>query len=1063
MQTLEFCVLGPLQVRSGGRVVELGPDRRRTILAALVVDVGRVVAFDTLVERVWGEGTPNKPMASVHTYVSRLRTALRSSADQPPPLLTEPPGYRLAVEPESVDAVRFEMLLRRAEDCRRDGDARQARELVGQALQLWRGPAYLDVRAAFAEAEAARLGAARARAEELQVSLELDLGHDEAVLPRLTALVAAEPLREKLQGALMLSLYRTGDQAEALRRYGEVRALLADELGVDPSPELRELHARMLRQDPTLDRPPAPGPPRVAVSAPSLRALPMVGRQPELDRACRTIERAWTTGDTVTLAVVGEAGIGKSRLLEEVASWAAARSALVAWGRSWQHDGAPPLWPWIQIVESIAESLSDDVLTECLRDRAAAVRSLVPHLPGEAAPAAAEPGTSIAQSQVRQFAAVTAFFENVGARRPLLLVVEDLHWADPASRQLAEFLTANTRSGSVALMLSVRSPVDDAGAAGSDLLGALARGDRCERVALSGLTADDVRAYVHDRTEARLDDATARTLVERTSGNPFFVGEIVRLLVTDRRSEPGSPLPDEVPETVREVILHRVRRLPGEHQAVLRAAAVLGGGFDLGLLEQVSRLDADVVDEAVDTATATGFLCAEPGRTGRHRFTHALAQQAIDEDIGPARRARLHSRAAVALRARAGADSLDGAEDIVHHLLATGLAEDLDPAVELMLRLADAATGRGNYPQAELVLLRAEEVVRRLPGAGSEAREMSVLIRLYSLYDVVYGPAMLGSSRESPAVAARRRAVELARRLAGGHDLLVAVYGAWTLAIGTSQFAAAFAAVDEMRLLAEADDDEAMRTVMHQTAGLTLTHQGRLAAAEEHLTAAIAGCARIDTIPLAAVLSGPVETAWGWRAVVRLMLGRPAEAAADLAVLAELAEQENRNIAVNTSGCAAVAAAVADRPAEAADWAERCLSHARPAGLMAVSTYIAVVGAWARERVRPGSSLGELRAALELLSPGDAVLMRPYLRGLFVDVAERTGDPALIDEATAVLDSALAETAATGNDIGLPGLHALRARLLRRRGDQVAAAAAERQARDTAAAQGSPGFPYTVS
>ncbi|WP_375477442.1 BTAD domain-containing putative transcriptional regulator [uncultured Jatrophihabitans sp.] len=320
-----------MRILRDGRAVELGPGRRRAIIAALLVDVGQLVLFETLVERVWDSSAPNKPMASIHTYVSRLRSAMRTvdpaGHDVPSPLLTETAGYRLAVDPMAVDSVRFERLLEDAERCRDQGSFRQGRELIGRALELWRGPAYMDVRAPFAEAEAERLNSARERAAELAITLDMLLGRDAAVLPRLEEMVAANPFRESLQGSLMLALYRTGRQADALGRYRLVRELLADELGIDPGQELRDLHERILAQDPDLDpigagaaapvpapaaggetaRDLEPDPVRQTGTAPVRAQLRMVGRQAELRRVQERVAEAWSDGAVLAVTVVGEA------------------------------------------------------------------------------------------------------------------------------------------------------------------------------------------------------------------------------------------------------------------------------------------------------------------------------------------------------------------------------------------------------------------------------------------------------------------------------------------------------------------------------------------------------------------------------------------------------------------------------------------------------------------------------------------------------------------------------------------------------------------------------------
>ncbi len=319
-------VLGPVEVRTPDGPVPLGASLR-TLLAALVVDAGRVVPADVLADRLQDDGDLDAAPSTVHSYVSRLRRRL-----EPRPgdggwrvLTTRAPGYRLVLDDDALDAARFGRLLAAA---RADDDPLAARERVAGALALWRGPAYADVPAAFARQEAVRLHGQRLEAEELAAELDLVLGRHRALADRLPALVAAEPFREGLRASLVLALYRSGRQADALRAYEEGRVLLADALGVDPGPALRRLHQLVLRQDPSLDAPataptaaPAPGPaPGPAARRPALPtpATPLLGRDEDLARVRHLVDDG---ARLVTLT--GTGGVGKTRLALEAARLAA--------------------------------------------------------------------------------------------------------------------------------------------------------------------------------------------------------------------------------------------------------------------------------------------------------------------------------------------------------------------------------------------------------------------------------------------------------------------------------------------------------------------------------------------------------------------------------------------------------------------------------------------------------------------------------------------------------------------------------------------------------------------
>ncbi|MGY1809441.1 BTAD domain-containing putative transcriptional regulator [Blastococcus sp. SYSU D00669] len=324
MTTRTFRVLGPVEVWSDGRPVPRQTPRHRAVLAALLVDAGSTVPLDVLVDRVWNGSPPSAQLGTLQAIVSKLRRELEPdvAGGAWQVLVTQAPGYRLAIDPETVDAVRFKTLLRTARAHAERDEVEQARTAVGEALELWHGPAYADVAEAFAVEEAARLEQLRLDARELAAELDLRLGRHAELVDELRELVRAEPLREGLRGSLMLALYRAGRQAEALQVYDEGRRLLVDELGVDPGRELQTLHERILRQDPELTAPAAEAP-RVPAPRPEpapLRAqtLPQpltafVGRARELESLGRTL----ATQRLVTL--VGPGGSGKTRLALETA------------------------------------------------------------------------------------------------------------------------------------------------------------------------------------------------------------------------------------------------------------------------------------------------------------------------------------------------------------------------------------------------------------------------------------------------------------------------------------------------------------------------------------------------------------------------------------------------------------------------------------------------------------------------------------------------------------------------------------------------------------------------
>jgi predicted ATPase/DNA-binding SARP family transcriptional activator len=298
---VELRLLGPLEVHDGERVHRLA-GKQGAILALLLLDAGRVVSSERLVDELWGDAPPDSALKSLDVFVWRLRKAL-------PSLQVEKVGrgYRLELgDDDSLDLRDFERLVAEGRACSADGDPRRASRLLAEALRLWRGPPLAGLGEPFARAAADRLSDLRLAAVEARVAADLDLGGDGRLASEVEALVAEEPLRESLRALQMRVLYRAGRQADALAAYRDARRTLDEELGIEPSPALQQLERAILQQDPALDPPP------VAARRHNLpeEATTFVGRERELERLVSLLRGSPARLVTLT----GSGGSGKTRL-----------------------------------------------------------------------------------------------------------------------------------------------------------------------------------------------------------------------------------------------------------------------------------------------------------------------------------------------------------------------------------------------------------------------------------------------------------------------------------------------------------------------------------------------------------------------------------------------------------------------------------------------------------------------------------------------------------------------------------------------------------------------------
>ncbi|MFC4852950.1 BTAD domain-containing putative transcriptional regulator [Actinophytocola glycyrrhizae] len=778
--------------------VDVGGPKQRALLTLFLARPNQVLTAGWLAETLWDGRPPASAHVTLRTYVTGLRRALepgrgrRAHSDL---LRGHPGGYEFHVDPDAIDAVRFDRLTAAAADA----DPAEAERVFAEALALWHGdPLASAAGLAALRPDVTRLTEARLAAVEGRHAAAVAAGRHESVLPELHQHVAAHPQRERARATLMLALYRAGRQTAALEAYAAGHRLLTTEFGVEPGPELRALHEQVLTH-----------------TVPVARQA-LFGRAVELARLTALLDDA-THGQGRVVTIVGEAGIGKTGLASAVRDLARARGVPVVWARCPDLGRTPPFWLWNQVVRALST-------------------------PDEEAPALAvfaedrPAGATDAATRFRTYDAVAALVREAAAPTGLVLVLDDLHAADPDSLLLLRYLAPTLATARV-LVVATSRPYDHLPAVVAAVAD-LVRVPGGTQLRPAGLDAEAVAALVRTVTGAPPPPGLVDRLVARTGGNPFFITEV---LAADRT---GTALPPGV----RDAIRAHLDTLPGPARACLDLLAVAGGELTPALFDDPGHL----------TEAFTANLVTEVGH-GAVRFRHPLFAEVVYAALPPARRAALHAR----LADRAGLTSAERA----HHHDRAGHAEE---HLSWTLRAADDATRRLAYEDAVSHLDRAADRLARL---GDAEGELEVQLLRMSLLQVTAG---IGSD-EVAAAATRARA--LLPQAGPDVDQRPALWALGEVACNHADFALA----DDLAAMLCAATGDATGLVAvggHYLRGVVAYFTGRLAAAESFLGTASDMLAEAGPVPPART---PTLTVHHFRALVRSLRGDRTGATADLA------------------------------------------------------------------------------------------------------------------------------------------------------------------------------------
>src|SRR5512132_4241171 len=552
-----------------------------------------------------------------------------------------------------------------------------------------------------------------------------------------------------------------------LRAYDRYRRVMAEELGVGPSPDLEAAYLELLHAEPAAGDP-GPPPPGPVPGA-------FVGRGPEL----RRLRAAWDDargGGRRTVLVAGEAGIGKTRLVTELASLAESDGAVVLAGRCDPHLGVPHL-PLREAVGRHLAGYPSERLRALLGPRAAELARFWPELawrlPALPPPSPVDPEAE----QYLLFEALTGLLAAIAVGGPLLLLVDDLHGADEASLLLLRSLAQARRPARLLTVLTYRDDERAPRARLTAALGDLVRAPGAELLTLDGLQTDEV-ALLAAATTARPPGpgaaALAHVLRQRTAGNPFLVGELLRHLVETGALDGGDvtavaagPAVDDVPESVRWVVGQRLARLGGPVEHVLGVAAVIGYQPDVALVGRVVELGYDSLLSAFDTAVAARLLEERPGVPGGYAFHHPIVRDFLYRRLPAGERARAHRRVAQALEELTGGTSRLG--ELADHLALAG-APSADRAVDHARRAGEEAFAQRRYEESALRHRQALAVLERAHGAGAEPERRGRLL-------LGQGDAWAAAGQDRPATEAYLRAAAAARAAGSAEQLARAALG----------------------------------------------------------------------------------------------------------------------------------------------------------------------------------------------------------------------------------------------------------------------------------------------
>ena len=710
----EIRLLGPVEVRLGDRAVLIGSQRQRSILGLLVTRVGRPVGADELIEDVWTGSPPRTAASALRVHIGALRSAL-ASTDGQISIVQRGGGYALEADPQRIDAARFVSVVETSSD--HSDPVARFEELVG-AIGLWRGDPFDGMRTPLLDLETAHLQRLLADSLEERFGLALLIGRHHGEIEQINAACRAHPYRENFVEQHMRALYLSGRHADSLSVLHGFRQRLREDLGLSVGPSLDRLEQQILSHNvalPTHQPSPLEGamtfsdwrPPFPA----SLRVLggPLVGRQGERDRVGEHLQSLGRRDHGQWLLITGAAGIGKSRLTEEVAADAHAcgYSVLHGW---FSPDAADPYGGFSELFRSVFVEAPDALLRETFAPVTQALSMIVPAISFRSGLLESRPSAATTATRTQLFEAVYCAFELLAARHRLLVVLDDVHRADPDSLEVLRLLA---RRGLPPGMLAIVALRSSAGAAVNGFLSGLDRMTSSEHVELHGLDAHEAMHLVRtlrDATSAgagKEGELSGHRLIELTAGVPLLIRSVASAKDLERNVLDGGPIPD----TIAELLRPHLATLAPDCRDVLRRAAV-AGSFSPELLESFGY-EWGPVNDALETAIAADIVVASTAGRSPFRFRHELWRAVLAGELSEHDRRVAHSTIATFYESAGGRWLVEVAH---HSRLAVPVVEP-EVALQRALLAAERSLRIGGFETAAGIIEQALEIERERPQA----------------------------------------------------------------------------------------------------------------------------------------------------------------------------------------------------------------------------------------------------------------------------------------------------------------------------------------------------------